>query len=391
MSTMTRTISASLPELLRSPGMWTQVYIDESVDTGDPPQVFTTRRQSVIDRLRRDGAPEADLEVVLDILAAVPSVPSPMCRYLLVKDGVAVVDEVIPGVPLEPEVVSYGPVPDIVPLLKHEPPDLSYLVVETSRDGGEVRLYRAGTSESLAEDEVQSDSEHLHKLPGGGWRHDHQQNHVEEVWRQTQSELAARIDEIVREQRPALLVVAGDIRARQILENELSAASRAILSVEPTNTRADGSNPEALDDHVTREIERILAEQKTSALDLLEIHRGRGDNTVELSTGAIVRALASAQVDTLILDTDRLRDREFLALDDMPWIATAPEEALGAGVLGSVPAANAMVRAALLTDASVLFVDSVSVPDGEDLVELPEEAASAALLRWRTGPPVPGA
>jgi hypothetical protein len=36
----------SWAELLRRPGPWVQVHLDDSVDTGDPPQVLETRRKS---------------------------------------------------------------------------------------------------------------------------------------------------------------------------------------------------------------------------------------------------------------------------------------------------------------------------------------------------------
>jgi hypothetical protein len=78
-----------------------------------------------------------------------------------------------------------------------------------------------------------------------------------------------------------------------------------------------------------------------------------------------------------------------------------------------VPAPVAMVRAALLTDAKVLFIDPANNADDDiaadadvhpdeaadadtdedsdtEAAELPEGVAVAALLRWRTGPPVPG-
>jgi len=200
----------------------------------------------------------------------------------------------------------------------------------------------------------------------------------------------------VRERMPRLLVVAGDIRARQLLEEELSEASRAILAVEPTNTRADGSSDEALAERIDSEIKRVLAEDKRAVLDQLNMHEGRGDNRVDLNFGAVVQALASAQVDTLVLDSDRLADREALALGAEPWIATTPEDALGAPVIATVPAQLALIRAALLTDAKILFTDSYAASGSgdpqaaEDAVTLPEHAEVGAILRWRTGPPVPG-
>jgi Bacterial archaeo-eukaryotic release factor family 2 len=409
----------TLAEIFRTGGDWSEVYLDVSVDTGDPAQVTSTRAESVSDTLRRAGAPQSDVEAVEQILREDPGVTSPVCRFILVQDGTVAVNQVLVGVPVEQEVVSYGPVPNVVPLLRHKPEGVSYLVVETSREGGEVRLYRAGEADAVSEDEVKGKSDRfsLHKAKAGGWRQSHNQSHAEEVWKQTQSDLAASIDDIVRKHRPRLLVVAGDVRATQLLAEQLSSESQAILSVEPTNTRADGASDDALVDHINEELDRVLEEDTIDAVDKLAIHQGRGDNTVETSAGAIVMALASAQVDTLIIDTAKLGDNTLLALDAEPWIASAPEETLGAGVLGDVPAPVAMVRAAVLTDAKVLFVDPAHSAEDDlaenahgndganadedvdtdtdensaaEAAELPEGVAVAALLRWRTGPPVPG-
>ncbi|MCU1544879.1 MAG: hypothetical protein JWM50_2744 [Microbacteriaceae bacterium] len=385
-----------LAGIYRAGGDYSQVYLDMSVDTSDPPGVREERRKSVLDALARAGAPEPDVDAVTDVLATGATGPSPSCLYVLVKDGEILIEEVLPGIAGEQETVSFGPLPDLAPLLKMQPLEFCYLVVETARDGGEVRLFRAGSALPESLEHVQGRTDTLHKVKGGGWDHNHFQNHAEEIWRQTQSQLATTIDEIVRQRSPRLIVVAGDIRARQLLADELSEAARAILAVEPTNTRADGSTDEALPERVNAEIERVLASDKAALLDRLNLHEGRGDNLVELSYGAIVVALASAQVDTLILDSAKLSDREALALDAEPWVASAPEEALGVTVIASVPAQLALTRAALLTDATVLFTDTfpgadAGDPESDDRdVTLPRGASAAAILRWRTGPPVPG-
>jgi Bacterial archaeo-eukaryotic release factor family 2 len=419
MSSTETTTNDTLAEVFRAGGSWSEVYMDVSVDTGDPTQVTATRAESVSDTLRRAGAPDSDVEAIERIMREDTGVSGSACRFILAQDGQVVVNQVLVGVPVEQEVVSYGPVPNVVPLLRHKPEGLSYIVVATSREGGEVRLYRAGEADAVTEDEVRgkSDRASLHKAKAGGWRQSHNQSHAEEIWKQTQSELATSIDDIVRKHRPRLLVVSGDVRATQLLAEQLSSESQAILSLEPTNTRADGASDEALVDHINEELERVLEEDTIDAVDKLAIHQGRGDNTVETSPGAIVMALASAQVDTLILDTAKMGDNDLLALDAEPWIASAPEETLGAAVLGDVPAPVAMVRAALLTDAKVLFIDPAHNAEDDiaadadagnganadedvdtdgggnseaEAAELPEGVAVAALLRWRTGPPVPG-
>ncbi|WP_291041210.1 Vms1/Ankzf1 family peptidyl-tRNA hydrolase [Herbiconiux sp.] len=378
-----------MSDVYRRTGPWCQVYLDVSVDTGDPPSVIEERRISVVDRLRAQNASDADVDAVVDAMATLRGEGGEHCLYLLVNGGEIVVEELLPGRAVEPESVVVGPVPDLVPLFEHRPPEIRCLVVETGRDGGEITLYRLGASAPEQREAHQGRTDTLKKVQAGGWRHDRFQNHAEEIWRQTQAELAEMVDRIVRERRPSLLVVSGDVRARQLLEQELAEESRRLLSVLPVDTRSEGSNPAALDEHIEHEIARLLAERKDEAADLIALHAGRGDNEVETTVGGVVHALASAQVDTLLLDTDRLRDRELLALAAEPWLAASPEEALGAEVLASVPAPVALVRAAVLTDASVLFTDSRRVPDDVDLVEPPTGSGVAALLRWPTGPAVP--
>ncbi|MCC2659502.1 MAG: hypothetical protein K0R37_276, partial [Arthrobacter sp.] len=49
-------------------------------------------------------------------------------------------------------------------------------------------------------------------------------------------------------------------------------------------------------------------------------------------------------------------------------------------ILGQAPAASALIRAAVLTDADVELVPITAIPG---------RANAAALLRWNTGPAVP--
>ena len=74
----------------------------------------------------------------------------------------------------------------------------------------------------------------------------------------------------------------------------------------------------------------------------------------------------------MLLDVDRLEDESLVALDDVPWIATEESDAIAAGIVGRVPAAEAIIRAALATDATVLEARAGDL--GGDPV--------AALLRW---------
>lgn len=117
-------------------------------------------------------------------------------------------------------------------------------------------------------------------------------------------------------------------------------------------------------------------------MDQLALQEGQANPESATGMGAVVQALQQAQVDTLILNDTALEDRHLLALGAEPWLATAEEQALGADVLGQVPASSALLRAAALTDANLLLVPDGVLPGGADL---------AALLRWPVGPEAPGA
>ncbi|PPF85585.1 hypothetical protein C5B96_05825 [Subtercola sp. Z020] len=401
MNASTTTTTAQFADIARDPGPWSQVYLDASVDTGDPPQVTLERAKSAADQLSRTGAPPGDVEAVTDALSAELPAPSPLSHFVLVKEGVVVVDEWMPGYPVQPEIISFGPVPDLVPLVARQPPGFHVLVVETDRAGGEIRFYSAQTPSAESETHVQGRTDTLHAVKSGGWRQDLLQSHAREIWRQTQAELAAAVNEIVHREHPRLLVVAGEVSARQPLEGELSTESRDILSTLPIDTRADGSEPGALQRFVDQEIDRVLAAEKASVLDRIAMHEGRGDGTVATRFGEVVNALSAAQAETLMMNVDLLRYRTVLALDRAPWIATAPEDVAAAEILAVVDAPAGLVRAAILTDATIHVTDRDPDPnldaeasrdaasDPIDTRTLPGDAAVAALLRWPLGPPVP--
>lgn len=90
-------------------------------------------------------------------------------------------------------------------------------------------------------------------------------------------------------------------------------------------------------------------------------------------------------MDTLLIDGRMLDDeRTLLALDAAPWLASDESESLGAAVIANVPAAEALARAAILTDARVLIEDDE--PTAEDA---PRESRPVrdpiATLRWADG------
>ncbi|MDO8381694.1 MAG: Vms1/Ankzf1 family peptidyl-tRNA hydrolase [Microbacterium sp.] len=371
-----------LAEILAGSGPWSYAYIDGA---GDSPQVVEqAHERSVRDRFAEIGASEADVEALAEALTDRPSIPSPSARYLLMRDGEVVLDEDFAGARLGPERFGHGPVPGILPLLRHSDESVRFVVVETGREGAEVRLETAAKHSERAPIDVAGRDDSLPKVQAGGWSHARYQRHSEDVWMHNQNEVADVVDRLVREHCPKFVVVAGDVRARQLLADALDPASSALVVDVDTHTRADGADGTALEEAIRSSLDRFATEAIHDILDRAAADNGsRGAEGVD----AVTHALQQAQVEALVLDA-RLVDSDstLIALDAEPWVAAAGDATGEANALAEIPVAEALARAAVLTSASVLVEeDDPGAPDApreERLVREPR-----ALLRWPEDPP----
>lgn len=368
-------------ELYRLGGPWCTAYVDAGTGTVDTLEAADVRPGNIRATLEAAGAPPEDLDAMEQALQPEAGVPSPVSRFVLVHQGKAELNEVLPGDRVGAERISVDPIPDLLPLVKHRPEEFPYVVAEVSREHGEIRLHYAGAGAPASRQEVQGESEHVSKFQGGGWAHLRFQHHTEDVWRRNADQVAEEIDRVVSSSGARLVILAGDIHARRLVQEQLSKASQSLVSVIDSHTHTAGADSALLEDQVNQRVAEQWASEQQEIMERLAMQEGQANPESATGVGAVVHALQQAQVEVLILDEATLSERTLLALDAEPWIATAEEESLGANVLGKVAAPAALLRAAALTDARVLLVPGPVLPDGVDV---------AALLRWPTGPAVPG-
>ena len=367
-------------DLYRLPGPWCSAYVDAGTGTVDTLEAADVRPGNIRAALEAQGASPADLDAMEQALQPETGVPSPVSRFVLVHQGKAELNEVMPGDRAGAERISVDPIPDLLPLVKHRPEDFPYVVAEVSREHGEIRLHYAGAGAPVSTEEVQGDTEHIKKFQGGGWAHLRFQHHTEDVWRRNADEVAAEIDRVVGNSGARLVVLAGDIHARRLVQEQLSKASQALVSVVDSHTHTAGADHSLLEDQVNQRVAEQWATEQQEIMERLATQEGQANPESATGTGAVVHALQQAQVEVLIFNDAALSERTLLALDAEPWIATAEEESLAANIVGKVPAPAALLRAAALTDARVLLVPGPVLPQGVDI---------AALLRWPTGPAAP--
>lgn len=372
-------MTTELAPLIRDASRAVWAYVDASVTNGAPAVASASLRNDIRTRLEALHASPEDIDALDDALADNPGVGSPASRYLLIRDGRIEVDEVYASPPLQSPLVGAGLVPDVVPLLRHRSRERSYLVVETTREGGDVRLCRA---EAPGEEQIGrvdgDDDDHVSKVRGGGWSNLNYQEHTEEVWKRTQGELAELVAEVVREHRPSIVAITGDVRARQLLRDQLPHDVRELVVDIDSDTAADGASDHALEERLGEALEAAFHAELSAVRDDASVAHG---DLGARGVGPVVEALQQAAVDTVAIEPGRLGDRTALALAAPPWIAMTREEALGADIIGAIPASVAIARSAVLTDARLVFDDPEHPLDDSGVV---------AALRWHTGPDVPG-
>lgn len=369
-------------DLYREQGPWCAAYVDAAAGTVEAKEAAEVRPGDILAALAAQGAPQEDQRAMESAVDPAYGLPAPISRFVLVRQGGVELNELLPGPMVSPQQVSVGPVPDLLPLLKHRPEEFPYIVADVSREGGEIRLEYVGQAGPPSVEGVEGSTEDIHKVSGGIWGQDKMQRRTEEVWRRNAEDMAEQIDRVVDSSGARLIVLAGDVRARGLVQEQLAEAHKPLVSMIDSEPRPEDSHQQAFQDRVMERVALQWAAEQDQIMDRLALQEGQANPESASGVGAVVTALQQAQVEVLILNDSALADRQMLALGAEPWLATAEEQALGADVLGHVSASSAMLRAASLTDASLLLVPDGVLPSGTDV---------AALLRWPTGPAAPGA
>jgi hypothetical protein len=359
-----------LRDLATDPGPFATVYLDVSHDTEDAAHALELRWAGVRHELEGQGADGETLAALDRAFAQAPPAVGRAGRVLVAAHGEVLLDRLLPDPPASP-IATWGPVPDLLPMLRDQPEPLPTVVVRVDKAGGEIYLAGPGSTPEQVAD-VRGTDHPLHKVRGGGWAHLNMQERVEEVWRRNVGEVADRVDRLVSTSGARLLVLAGETQSRARLFDALGERSAGIaVQVEHTGGPEIGLDDlTAAVDEATRD---AVAAERAALRERFEQAAGRPEGLAVDGLGGVLAALRAEQVDTLLLDGAAVRDRTV-------WIGKAPSEvaadadelrALGGAPTARVPADAALLRAAAGTGAAFAPLDGEGITDGV-----------AALLRY---------
>jgi hypothetical protein len=368
-----------LSELTETPGPYATVYLDASHDSESADRELELRWAGHRSELAEQGADEPTLAALDRAVADADPAVGRAGRVLVAADGRVLLDRTLAEPPGRPS-ATWGPAPDVLPLLLDAPEPTTAVVVRVDKSGGEILLADEDGSGAQQVDEVRGDRYPLHKTRGGGWKHLKMQHTVENTWRANVAALAERVDAEVRRTGARVLVLAGDGQSRTLLRDALAERSASIaVDVDHSGGRS-GADDEELASAVEAAVRDVVDAERHAVLERLDQALGRPDGLAVGGLEPVLEALRAQQVDTLFLDGGVTRAGELWVGEVASQVATDAERLRG---LGSEPVGQVPVDVALLAAAAASGAAFEPLGGGRTgLVGKPVEDGVAALLRY---------
>jgi phosphoglycolate phosphatase-like HAD superfamily hydrolase len=366
-----------LAPLYAERGPFATVTADATHNTESAQAELELRVRGLREELTGAGAPDSVAEAAVDrLLAAAGSGDgeegprrSPGRAVVATESGV-LLDVALSDAPLR-ERADWAPLPDLLPVLQLLPGRLPHVLVVADRMGADVSS-SVHAGDPGEEETIEGGDHHARKVPSGGWSQARFQNHAENVWQDNADKVASEVDRLVRRHGARLVVLAGEVRARAELRDQLGEAAAAALVEMEGGSRHAGSDADAVHARVNELVAEQLALRDRDVLERLAADRGR-DRAVA-GVPDVLDALRRAQVETLLI-SQRAADTTVVVGDDPLQLAVGESELsdLGADSATDVPADRALIRAAAGSGAQVLVLPAEALGD---------EGGVAALLRF---------
>ena len=353
-----------LEPVFAASGPYATVCADVTHTTENADTELDLRVRAVVERLTEQGAPEAVVESVRSRLLEGNdggAAGTYRGRALVVAaDGSVVLDHALVDAPTR-EVAEWSPQPDLLPVLRQIPGRVPHIVVLTDRVGADI-AYIGATGEVEEEETVDGDGFQIRKVQVGGWAHHRFQHNAENKWVHNADGVASQITSMARRLSPRFVLVAGDVRARQILTDRASDAWSDLVVSMDEGGRAAGADREPVD---RREAELVAEHEARECAEVLEKIQAAGAHGLAV-TGLerVVEALRKGQVETLVLADDPEHATTLLVGSSPLELGVNQHDMDALGTHGTVvPADRALLAAAVASSADVVVVPLSAAPE----------------------------
>jgi hypothetical protein len=359
----------ALSDMVTSPGPYATAYLDATRSEELGPQKVQLRWRAARDSLAEQGADEATLDAMAAAVGAHEDVPGPHGQVLVGAGGRLVGDFVLPGPPRQ-ESVRWAPLPHLMPMIAQLGPVVPYVLALVDRTGADVTVHGPGGDR---QETVSGDDYPIHKTGLGGWAALRYLHRTEDLWEANARQVAEVIESGVRRTGARVVILSGDVRARETLRKVLDEPARDLVVELQTGGRAEGIDEEKLRHEVDAVVARVAADQDQAVVDRFTEARGRfdsgvGDVLAVAGLADTIEALRKAQVEHLLVVDDASSATTALVGPEPVQLGLTADELAALGVADPVPdrVDAALLRAAAGTDAAVVTLASgqLDLPDG---------------------------
>ena len=361
-----------LRALYDHPGPFASVYLD--MRRTEATRTVEVRRHVLRKELADQGAPPETIEAVERVIRDEKEQWESGCLAVFASGGEVAYSTLLDGPP-RAESARYAPLPHVGPLLEQRGEPVSRLVAVVNRLGAQITCVAAdGTRWDVAVPPKVDFP--VHKPKGGDMlSQPHVQNAAEDTWRANAKQFAQAIERTVGACASEVIVLAGDVRARGAVLEQLS---EPVLARTVESERNGGPGLTA---DVTEAVEAWRTDRIRAAVDRFEEQLRKGRRAAD-GLAAVVGALRNAQVASLLFEEGVDAGTPVWTGPDCTDLATSAGELRDLGVAEPVAdrADAALIRALAGTDGELLLVTL----DGWHA-----DQGVGALLRYDTAPAVP--
>ena len=352
-----------LEPVFSATGPYATVCADVTHVTENADAELDLRVRAISEELTGQGAPEQVVSAVRTQLLQANEggqIATLRGRALIVAgDGSVVLDEALADAPREP-VTRWSRDPEVLPVLRQLAGRVPHVVVVADRVGADIAV-AGGTGQQVENTSVDGDTFHMRKVQVGGWAHNTYMHTAENQWEENAGQVADQLHAVVTRDGSRFVLLAGDVRARQLIADKASKEVSDVLVTMDGGGRAAGADRSVIDTRATELIAENEAADVTRAVEQIEAASAHG--LAVTGTALVVEALRKAQVETLVL-ADQPDDEQLFAGSGPLELGVSREDvsALGVADAQQVPADLALLRAAVGSDAAVVVVPRTAMP-----------------------------
>lgn len=355
---MTTTTRALLPdELLHARGPFVSLYLNTEAARAQGWEETSLRFKALRERATETGAPEDSLAVFEERVDRAHLLGDGL---VLIVSGSSVVLERHLARPVADD-ITFGPAPNLVPLIEWEQANPSYAVVLADRTGAEIHVVHKQAITRSIEVERDLTKQDVAMPQPGGWSQARFQRRAENLWEANAKEVADELGRVAQAENLEFILVAGDVSAVRHLK------SHAADNIGPLLIDIDvhPNDLSEIQDELEQALSAYVGQRIKDLLDKFQEERGQDDLATE-GWERTMTALRMSQVGTLLISSD-VEERSAFFVDADPNQCSADRgslEGLGLGDVVEGPARDVVVRAALGTGADVRVIPSLGPEHG---------------------------